>query len=312
MKHSSPPTLALACALLASVAFASAASDDKPRKSSPKGVDRSAELQAVVRTERAFAKTSSEQGTRAAFLAFIAADGLLFRPGPVNGREFLSAQPDRPGLLTWEPVFADISRAADLAFTTGPWEFRPKRGDERVVAQGQFMTVWGRQPDGTWKFLLDMGISHAAPETLPPSLSFASDFRQNTDKDKLDLDAATFERALLKLERDFSRAASADAPAAFELYADPEARVLREGHFPATSAEARRKLLPPATHALTWEPLAARASRSGDFGFTYGSYELKSSGAVTERGHYVRVWKRKKSDGPWRFVVDVLNPLPPK
>jgi ketosteroid isomerase-like protein len=312
VEHSFTLTLALACALLASVAFGMAVSADESPKPSPKRVDRTAELQAVVRTERAFAKTSSERGTRAAFLAFIADDGLLFRPGPVNGRQFLSAQPEREGLLTWEPTFADIARAADLAVTTGPWEFRAKRGDERPVAHGQFMTVWGKQPDGTWKFLLDMGISHAAPETLPPSLSFASDFRQNTDKDTLDLDAASFERALVKLERDFSRASSADAGAAFELHADPDARLLREGHFPATNGEARRKLLPPATHTLTWEPLAARASRSGDFGYTYGTYELKSSGTETERGHYTRVWKRKTTGGPWRFVIDILNPLPRK
>lgn len=310
MKHSSLLSGALACALLCCAAAPVVARARAGRRERPKRVDRAAELQSVVRTERAFARAASERGTRAAFLAFIADDGLLFRPGPVNGREFLSAQPERDGLLAWEPTFADVSRAGDLGLTTGPWEFRAKKDDERAAAHGQFMTVWGKQRDGAWKFLLDVGVSHPAPAAASPSLSYASDFRQNTARDKLDLDPSEFERALLKLEREFSRAAASDAAAAFEVYADPEARLLREGHFPAATRDSRRKLLPPREQALTWEPAAARAARSGDLGYTYGTYELKSSGAVTERGHYARVWKRNR-EGRWRFVIDVLNPLPP-
>ncbi|HEX5708729.1 MAG TPA: nuclear transport factor 2 family protein [Pyrinomonadaceae bacterium] len=310
MKHSSLFTLACSLTLVC-VAVGSAALAGDREERAPKRVDRAAELQAVVRTERAFAKTSSEKGTRAAFLVFIADDGVLFRPGPVNGREFLTAQPERAGLLAWEPTYADVSRAGDMGVTTGPWEFRAKREDERAAAHGQFMTVWGKQTDGAWKFLIDTGISHDAPAHAPPSLSFASDFRQNTDRDKLDHDSVSLERNLLKLEREFSKASSDDAVKAFELYADTDARLLREGHFPATTRDAARKLLPPRTHSLTWEPTAARASRSGDLAYTYGTYELKTSSSIAERGHYTRVWKRKP-DGRWRFLIDVLNPLPTK
>jgi len=37
-------------------------------------------LQEMVKTEQAFSKMAEEQNTRDAFLAFIADDGLLFRP----------------------------------------------------------------------------------------------------------------------------------------------------------------------------------------------------------------------------------------
>lgn len=300
------PALAALAAALGTVAALAAQQPARRGK-----VDRAAALQTVVRAEREFSKTAASKGTRGAFLSFIASDGVLFRPGPVNGREFLSAQPDRPGLLAWEPSYADVSRAGDMGVTTGPWEFRRKSDDERAAAHGQFMTVWGKQPDGTWKFLIDTGVSHPAPQTAPPSLSFASDFRQNTEKDRLDVDTGTVEKNLLKLEREFSQASSADTARAFDAYADDDARLLREGQFPATGKASIRKLLTASPHALTWEPSAARASRSGDLGFTYGAYELKTAASsAVERGHYTRVWKRK-ADGRWRFVIDVLNPLPP-
>ena len=41
----------------------------------------------LAETERAFAKTCEEKGTREAFLAFIAEDGNLFRPTAVKGKQ---------------------------------------------------------------------------------------------------------------------------------------------------------------------------------------------------------------------------------
>jgi len=46
-------------------------------------------LQDMVKTEQAFSKMAEEKNTRDAFLAFIADDGLLFRPGAVNGKKWM-------------------------------------------------------------------------------------------------------------------------------------------------------------------------------------------------------------------------------
>jgi len=68
---------------------------------------------------------------------FLADDGIIFQPGPVNGKKFWGERPARKGLLSWEPVFADVSRAGDLGYTTGPWEFRPNGREDQPVAFGQ-------------------------------------------------------------------------------------------------------------------------------------------------------------------------------
>src|SRR5215211_2686440 len=121
-------------------------------------------LQDMVRTEQAFSRMAAETNTRDAFMAFIADDGLLFRPGAVNGKKWMQEHPVPPSgkhpLLAWQPAFAGMSAAGDLGFTTGPWEAKPDVKDEKPSGYGHFVTVWKKQSDGTWKLVVDLGISH--------------------------------------------------------------------------------------------------------------------------------------------------------
>ena len=49
--------------------------------------------QAMVAAERKFYQTGQEKGTRAAFLTFLADDGIVFRPGPLNGKDMTPLHP---------------------------------------------------------------------------------------------------------------------------------------------------------------------------------------------------------------------------
>src|SRR5215203_1109459 len=122
-------------------------------------------LQHMVKTEQAFSKMAEEKDTREAFMAFIADDGLLFRPGAVNGKRWMLEHPvppsDKKPLLAWQPSYAGIAASGDLGFTTGPWEAKSDIKDEKPAGYGHFMTVWKKQPDGSWKFVVDLGISHS-------------------------------------------------------------------------------------------------------------------------------------------------------
>mgnify|MGYP006209361805 CR=1 FL=1 len=79
-------------------------------------------LASMVAAERAFAQHSVRAGTQSAFLSFMAENGVLYRPRAVKAHTWLRARPMPADLaLVWEPVFADVSRAGDLGYTTGPW-----------------------------------------------------------------------------------------------------------------------------------------------------------------------------------------------
>jgi ketosteroid isomerase-like protein len=110
-------------------------------------------IQEMVQTEQAFSKMAADKNTRDAFLTFIADDGLLFRPTAVNGKQWMSEHPvpasDKQPLLAWQPAFADMAAAGDLGFTTGPWEFKEDKKDEKPAGYGHFVTLWKKQADGT-------------------------------------------------------------------------------------------------------------------------------------------------------------------
>jgi ketosteroid isomerase-like protein len=112
---------------------------------------------ALVQSELSFAKTASEKGIKTAFLSYLAEDSILFRPHAVSGKEWTAAQPETPGVLIWEPSYAEISGSGDLGFTTGPYVYKTLR-DSADGDYGQFFSLWKKQNDGTWKVLLDAGI----------------------------------------------------------------------------------------------------------------------------------------------------------
>jgi len=61
---------------------------------------------------------------------------------------------------------------------------------------------------------------------------------------------------------------------------------------------------------LTWTPVGADISASGDLGYTYGTFEFRSQdkdgNGVVERGKYTSIWKKQK-DGNWKVVLDMGN-----
>src|SRR3954471_18767867 len=122
----------------------------------------------LVQMEHDFANAAASKGTREAFIEYLADDGIIFQPGPVNGKKFWTERQPRKGLLSWQPAFADVSRAGDLGYTTGPWEFRPNGPEDQPVAFGQYFTIWKKQRDGSWKAALDRGVTTEKSFPRPP------------------------------------------------------------------------------------------------------------------------------------------------
>jgi len=80
-------------------------------------------LSSLIKAERAFAAQVYDKGMRGAFLANLARNSVVFDPKPVDGLRLYEEHEAKPTLLEWEPVFADISRAGRMGYTTGPWKW---------------------------------------------------------------------------------------------------------------------------------------------------------------------------------------------
>ncbi len=265
-------------------------------------------LQEMVLTEQAFSRMAAEKNTRDAFMEFIADDGLLFRPTAVNGKKWMSEHPvppsDKHPLLAWQPAFAGMSAAGDLGFTTGPWEFKEDVKDEKPSGYGHFVTLWKKQPDGKWKFVVDLGINHpmsGGPQTLwqPPEPKPPVKIQR--------VDVAIARRNLLDWDRDYlQRSTKRGLARTFMSYASPDVRLYRVGSLPFIGRTVSANALEAAKGQVSWTTVGGDVSHSGDLGYTYGTYEVTGATRVTERGSYVRIWQ--KEGGVWRIVLDVANP----
>ena len=140
-----PRFLIKACLLLASFSAAPLARAD--------------DFEDMVAAEKAFAADASARGTRAAFLAALADDGLVFAPGPGSGQRVWEARPENKNRLEWAPELAEIAASGDLGYTSGPWRFT-QDGAEKPSAFGHFFTIWRKGADAKWTVLIDHVISH--------------------------------------------------------------------------------------------------------------------------------------------------------
>ena len=125
----------------------------------------------VAGMEDGFCAMAKEKGLRAAFeyfaapnVAFVDTDPRKFR-GLAAVRERIG--PDQPGVsLTWSAIFTDVSDDGTLGYNWGRYEWRGAGTDgQPVIRGGFFLTIWKRQPDGTWRYVMDNG----APDRPAPS-----------------------------------------------------------------------------------------------------------------------------------------------
>jgi ketosteroid isomerase-like protein len=252
----------------------------------------------VVDAERAFARMARDSEVNAAFLHYSAPDGIVFRPGPVNAREALAARPIPRVHLDWWPVYAGIALSADLGFTTGPYSL----GEGARKGQGWYFTVWRRQADGSWRWLLDHGPPTREPApyrrqarvaALPPGRRSAGPGAFGD---------------VMSAEARLAQALAQDARSALPLFLAADGRLMRVGPQPAVGAAAWASLLAAGPERIDAAPLGGAASAAGDLAYTYGTARWRK-GEVEVEGHYVRIWQRRREG--WKLIVDNLVAVPP-
>lgn len=263
-------------------------------------------VRAIVAAEIHFAEHARDHGMRAAFLEYLADDGVIFDPGPVKGKESWEKRAESDALLVWQPTFAAISRGADVGYSIGPWAWSKTKGQEKPDAYGQFVSIWKKQRDGRWKVALDYGIDHPQliAEVGPAEMLSADDGLNET------VDIENARKGAQRAQKAFIHAANEDAAAAIAAQADPTVRVYRDGIFPAVGRDAAAVMLNGRSGKLVMQPLDGGLGRTGDLGYDYGRYSLARA-AVKERGHYLQIW-RTNSAGVWKLVLDLERKLPPE
>jgi ketosteroid isomerase-like protein len=136
---------------------------------SPAKVDKETLKKELAAMEDAFCAMGKSQGLLAAFKYFAAPDVSFIDTDPRKWRGLPAVieriGPDQPGSsLTWSASFTDVSDDGTLGYNYGRYESKWTKPDGTTsVHTGWFLTIWKRQPDGSWKYVMDQG----APDPKP-------------------------------------------------------------------------------------------------------------------------------------------------
>lgn len=127
--------------------------------------------QPVMDADRAFNK-ATQQNRLEGWMSFMADNVVLFNlDPPVVGKDAVRkfyepvfGNPDSS--LTWEPTSGDIQPSGKVGYTSGRYTLRMKSAKGDVIERhGSYLTVWGKQKDGSWKVIADGGSPDPAAPT---------------------------------------------------------------------------------------------------------------------------------------------------
>ncbi|WP_112662092.1 YybH family protein [Microvirga flavescens] len=123
--------------------------------------------QELIEVDRAFNAMGQKEGVGKAFIAYSAEGATtLIRPGnmPILSKgELIEVFSKVQGSsLSWEPLKAEIAASGDLGYTFGRYKVS-ENGE--VKSHGVYVSIWKKQADGSWKFVLDGGGT--TPQEVP-------------------------------------------------------------------------------------------------------------------------------------------------
>jgi ketosteroid isomerase-like protein len=122
-------------------------------------VDADALKASLFEADRALARIAQDQGAAAAYSGALADDARLLRPGRamIVGRQAaLAVLAEDKAPLQWEPAGGGVARSGDLGYTYGIVERREAVVESDWVKTANYMRVWRRGADGTWKLAFDV------------------------------------------------------------------------------------------------------------------------------------------------------------
>ncbi len=134
------------------------------QKEAPTAPDTRAEDERAIRDSDA--EWSKAAGAKDAerFVSFFADDGSELPPnapmltGKESIRKWASELTAQPGFaVTWQPTKVEVSRTGDIGYEVLTYQLtlnNPK--GKPVTDRGKGVTVWKKQPDGSWKVVADI------------------------------------------------------------------------------------------------------------------------------------------------------------
>jgi hypothetical protein len=249
-------------------------------------------IDSMVQAEKNFANTSLVGSTKEAFVKFIDTAGIVFEKGnPVNGFELYTKSERRPGILTWDPEYAEISSSNDFGYTSGPWKYYANTLKDDPLAKGHFVTVWHLNNKGEWKFLIDFGAPYNLERKKMPLK------KVRPEKGGLEKSG---QQSLKQAEEKFIQSYKTQGKQAYSSFLSSNSRLNYSGYLPALNSTDRKAMIDSLPANLGYTIIGVGSSPKDDLGYVYGTADVNE-----KHDGYLRIWRREK-DG-WKIAVEVLH-----
>lgn len=261
-------------------------------------------LTQMVEAERAFAARAIVAGWKAAFLEYFAENAIGFDSGNVGlARDQIGANPDPPKdhRLIWEPRYGDVAASGELGYLTGPVRSILPSRDNGRPRHSTYVSIWKRERDGSFKVVIDVGVNTPAAVPFPAGFTRAASANRFTG----DYDDTT--PPLSAADGVLNSALRTGQAAAYRGRLAPGARFHRQNTLPIVGERNVTRWLASQPAYAAADSRYAEAARSGDLGYTWGTYAIGPRQKPAQQGFYVRVWERERN-GQWKIALDVLQP----
>ena len=128
------------------------------------------EASLLMQLDRDFDKATAEKGVDG-WVAYFAPNGSMLgdTSKPITGADEIRkamepAFKDSSLSLRWHPIKAEMMMPGVLGYTVGRWErLRKNKEGKLMKSTGTYTSVWKKQPDGSWKIVLDTGNPDGPP-----------------------------------------------------------------------------------------------------------------------------------------------------
>ena len=126
--------------------------------------------QDILNRDIEFSNYSEKNGMKEAFINYVADNGVMLRPNhkPIVGKDsitiLLNKNKNSKSQMKWTPLYADVSSSADLGYTYGTYTSTATMANGQTISSsGTYVTIWKKDKDGLWKFILDSGNEGLVP-----------------------------------------------------------------------------------------------------------------------------------------------------
>lgn len=253
----------------------------------------------LVKADEELAAGAAKNGEKSAFRSYSAADALVFRPNPVNARNYYASQ-EQNQHFSAAPAYARVSRSGDWGFTSGPFT---AEGTEKTY--GEYLSVW-KAVNGKWELALDMRTTHNKPlHAETPQFVDPKDYYK--PKFNGEKQIAAGRDIIFTTEKTLDATLKSYGMAAFGGFLNADARLVFPGYEPITGKGRIIAFYNSVISKISLKTTAADKAAGGDLAYTYGLATIDYRTDLRESFNYIFIYERQ-ADHNWNLVQQIYTP----